>query len=56
MQEDLREIIIINLVTDPTYETKGIQVVGSYGTVKSHLMALVPAIPGNADWYKFNSE
>ena len=31
MQEDLREIIIKNLVTEPTYETKGIQIVGSYG-------------------------
>ncbi len=49
MQEDLREIIIKNLVTEPTYETKGIQVVGSYGTGKSHLMSLVSAIAENAD-------
>ena len=52
MQEDLREIIIKNLVTEPTYETKGIQVVGSYGTGKSHLMSLVSAIAENADLVK----
>ena len=52
MQEDLREIIIKNLVTEPTYETKGIQVVGSYGTGKSHLMSLVSAIAENADLLK----
>ncbi|HNO71928.1 MAG TPA: DUF6079 family protein, partial [Bacteroidia bacterium] len=52
MQEDLREIIIKNLNTEPTYETKGIQVVGSYGTGKSHLMSLVSAIAENADLLK----
>jgi hypothetical protein len=52
MQEDLREIIIKNLVTEPSYETKGIQVVGSYGTGKSHLMSLVSAIAENADLVK----
>jgi len=52
MQEDLREIIINNLVTEPNYETKGIQVVGSYGTGKSHLMSLVSAIAENADLLK----
>ncbi|MDP1614513.1 MAG: DUF6079 family protein [Methylococcales bacterium] len=52
MQEDLREVIIKNLVTEPTYETKGIQVVGSYGTGKSHLMSLVSAIAENADFVK----
>lgn len=49
MQEDLPEIIIKNLVTEPTYETKGIQIVGSYGTGKSHLMSLVSTIAENAD-------
>lgn len=49
MQEDLQEIIIKNLVTESTYETKGIQIVGSYGTGKSHLMSLVSAIAENAD-------
>jgi len=52
MEEDLREIIIKNLVTEPTYETKGIQIVGSYGTGKSHLMSLVSAIAENADLVK----
>lgn len=52
MQEDLQEVIIKNLVTEPTYETKGIQVVGSYGTGKSHLMSLVSAIAENADLVK----
>ena len=49
MQEDLREVIIKNLVTEPSYETKGIQIVGSYGTGKSHLMSLVSAIAENGD-------
>jgi hypothetical protein len=52
MQEDLREIIIRNLVTEPSYETKGIQIVGSYGTGKSHLMSVVSAIAENADLVK----
>ena len=52
MQEDLREIIIKNLITEPSYETKGIQVVGSYGTGKSHLMSVVSAIAENADLVK----
>lgn len=53
MQEDLKEIIIKNLATEPTYETKGIQVVGSYGTGKSHLMSLVSAIAENPDLVKY---
>lgn len=53
MQKDLREIIIKNLITEPTYETKGIQIVGSYGTGKSHLMSLVSAISENADLVKY---
>ena len=44
IQEDLKEVIIKNLVTEPTYETKGMQVVGSIGTGKSHLMSLVSVI------------
>jgi hypothetical protein len=52
MQEDLREIILKNLVTEPSYETKGIQIVGSYGTGKSHLMSLVSAIAENIDLLK----
>jgi DNA replication protein DnaC len=48
----LHEVIIKNLVPNPTYETKGIQIVGSYGTGKSHLMSLVSAIAENADLLK----
>ena len=44
IKEDIDEVIIKNLVPNPPYETKGIQIVGSYGTGKSHLMALVSAI------------
>ena len=53
MQEDLREIIIKNLLLDTSYETKGIQIVGSYGTGKSHLMSLVSAIAENSDLVKY---
>lgn len=52
MQEDLQEVIIKNLTTEPSYETKGIQIVGSYGTGKSHLMAVISAIAENADLLK----
>ena len=47
IKEDIDEVIIKNLVPDPPYETKGIQIVGSYGTGKSHLMALVSSIAEN---------
>src|SRR5208283_3183004 len=40
------------LVPNATYETKGVQIVGSYGTGKSHLMSLVSAIAENADLLK----
>lgn len=49
IKEDLKEVIIRNLVTEPDYETKGIQVVGSFGTGKSHLMSLVSAIAENTE-------
>lgn len=49
ISEDLYEVIIKNLNPTPTHETKGIQIVGSYGTGKSHLMALVAAIAENGD-------
>ncbi|HUZ60111.1 MAG TPA: DUF6079 family protein [Hanamia sp.] len=47
MQEDIKEVIIKNLSTTPSSETKGIQIVGNYGTGKSHLMSLVSAIAEN---------
>ncbi len=52
MKEDVQEVIIKNLVTNPSYETKGIQIVGSYGTGKSHLMSLVSAIAENSGLLK----
>jgi hypothetical protein len=52
MQEDIQGVIIKNLVTETIYETRGIQIVGSYGTGKSHLMSLVSAIAENADLLK----
>jgi hypothetical protein len=51
--EDLQEVILKNLDPDPKQETKGIQVVGSYGTGKSHLMALVAAIAEDAELVQF---
>lgn len=53
ISEDLQVVILNNLDPDPKQETKGIQVVGSYGTGKSHLMALVAAIAEDADIVKF---
>lgn len=50
--EDLQIIILNNLDPDPKQETKGIQVVGSYGTGKTHLMSLVAAIAEDADLVK----
>lgn len=50
--EDLQIIILNNLDPDPKQESKGIQVVGSYGTGKSHIMALVAAIAEDADLVK----
>ena len=44
IKEDTLEVIIKNLLIDPKHETKGVQIVGSYGTGKSHLMALVSGI------------
>lgn len=55
MKEDVQEVIIKNLIPDPSYETKGIQIVGSYGTGKSHLMSLVSAIAENPDLLKYLS-
>jgi hypothetical protein len=53
IKEDIQEVIIKNLVLDPGYETKGIQIVGSYGTGKSHLMALVSGIAEFADLVEY---
>ena len=50
IKEDLLEVIIKNLAPGSKKEKKGIQIVGSYGTGKSHLMALVSAIAENEDF------
>lgn len=52
IKEDMLEVIIKNLIPNASYETKGIQIVGSYGTGKSHLMSVVSAIAENADLIK----
>lgn len=49
IQEDLNAVIIRNLSTAAANDTKGIQIVGNYGTGKSHLMSLVSCIAENED-------
>ena len=56
IKEDLFEIIIKNLSPSSGKEKKGIQIVGSYGTGKSHLMALVSAIAENEEYLSFLPE
>lgn len=53
MREDLQAIIVKNLAVESSYETKGIQIVGSYGTGKSHLMSLVSAVAENEDFVRY---
>jgi len=53
IKEDVRIAVLNNLNPDPAAETKGIQIVGSYGTGKSHLMALVAAIAEDASRLHF---
>lgn len=48
IKEDLHQVILRNLDPTPSAETRGIQIVGSYGTGKSHLMSLVSAIAEDA--------
>jgi hypothetical protein len=47
IKEDIREIIVKNISVTPSGETLGIQIVGSYGTGKSHLMAVIACIAEN---------
>ena len=47
MAEDVEALIINNMDPNASKETFGIQVVGSYGTGKSHLMSLVSSIAEN---------
>jgi len=50
IKEDIIPIIVNNLNLSSKTESKGIQIVGSYGTGKSHLMALISIIAENADF------
>lgn len=56
IKEDLLEVIIKNLAPSIKKEKKGIQIVGSYGTGKSHLMAVVSAIAESTDYLALLSE
>lgn len=56
IKEDLHEAVLKNLNPDPEAETRGVQIVGSYGTGKSHLMALVAAIAEDASRLHFLSD
>ncbi|MEX0981357.1 MAG: DUF6079 family protein [Bacteroidales bacterium] len=56
IKEDLLEIVLKNLSPTTNKEKKGIQIVGSYGTGKSHLMALVSAIAENQDFLPLLSD
>jgi hypothetical protein len=47
IKRDLKAVILKNLLPNSDYETFGIQVVGNYGTGKSHLMSLVSSIAEN---------
>jgi hypothetical protein len=49
IKEDLEAVVINNLSPNTQGETKGIQIVGSYGTGKSHIMSLVSVIAENAE-------
>lgn len=53
IREDLIEVVIKNLTPGSKKEKKGIQIVGSYGTGKSHLMGLVSVIAENEDSLDF---
>lgn len=48
IKEDITKIIVRNLNTKTNDETKGLQIVGSYGTGKSHLMILISSIAEDA--------
>jgi hypothetical protein len=52
IKDVVKEVIIKNLSPNPPAETKGVQIVGSYGTGKSHLMSVVSAIAENAELLK----
>lgn len=55
IKEDLEAVVINNLSPDSPGEKKGIQIVGSYGTGKSHIMSLVSVIAENGEFVKLLS-
>lgn len=50
IKEDLLPLIIRNLDYTHTGDSFGLQIVGNYGTGKSHMMSLVAAIAENAEY------
>lgn len=55
IKEDLELVVIRNLDVNPSVETRGVQIVGSYGTGKSHLMSVVASIAEDENLIKFVS-
>ena len=49
VKEDLNSMVVKNLAVHTSVESKGIQIVGSYGTGKSHLMSVLSVIAENSD-------
>src|ERR1700683_3854983 len=50
--EQLADLVIPNLQFDKPADNKGLLVVGTYGTGKSHLMAVISAVAEHADLAK----
>ncbi|MCS6905056.1 MAG: DUF6079 family protein [Bacteroidia bacterium] len=53
MVEDITNVLIYNTVLGANYETKAVQVIGTYGSGKSHLMAVFSAIAEDASLLEF---
>ena len=49
IKEQLQRIVVPNLSTTSRKQAKGMQVVGSFGTGKSHLMSVISVVAENAD-------
>jgi hypothetical protein len=53
METDLSGLVSRNLDLNNSNETKGLQIVGNYGTGKSHLMLLISLIAENQDYLQY---
>lgn len=53
IKETLKEVILKNLNPIPKYDTKGIQIVGSYGTGKSHLLSVIYLIARDSSFLQY---